>query len=333
MIDTETSAFARFWALGYKRLLPIIPPGAEISERSSLFKRVNTRQDGRGKTPGTRGRDGKWSSFDWAPYEPDDTDLTRWHAMGAGTGIKTGAGLIAVDADTLDAEHAKTIRDIVERFCGRLPVRVGNYPKALYLCRVDGPYRYTRVDFGDNTPPDRVEVLSDGRQFVASGTHPKTGKPYTWPRAITPYAELPSFPVDTIDAMMQALKDALPAAKPIVREGADTVVDQKTLRADPALVRRAVEATPNTSAHFPTREAYRDFGYAIKAALPDDPALAFDLFSDWCERWQDGSNDPDTSPARIGPPSPTRRAGCAPTRRSQAARSTQKMLGLRVSSK
>jgi hypothetical protein len=114
--------------------------------------------------------------------------------MGAGVGIKTGlqgdgTSLVAIDADTLNAEHAKTIRDIVDARLGRLPVRVGNHPKALYLCRVRGALPYQRIEFGD----ERVEVLSDGKQFVAEGIHPKTGKPYTWPRALVPYAELPIF--------------------------------------------------------------------------------------------------------------------------------------------
>ena len=36
-------------ALGYSRLVPIIPPDAPISARSTLASRVGTRQDGRGK--------------------------------------------------------------------------------------------------------------------------------------------------------------------------------------------------------------------------------------------------------------------------------------------
>ena len=95
-----------------------------------------------------------------------------------GTGIKTGDGLLAIDADTLNADHARVIRDIVEDRFGRLPVRIGKYPKALYLIRCRDPYRYTRVEFGNlndkGSLEDRVEILSDGRQFVAEGVHPGT---------------------------------------------------------------------------------------------------------------------------------------------------------------
>jgi hypothetical protein len=172
----EQTPFERFWSLGFTRLVPIIPPDAKISERSSLFKRVGTSQDGRGKTPGVQGRDGLWFGFDWVPHEADAQDLARWSAMGAGVGIKTGHGLIAIDADTLDDARAKIIRDTIEQRLGRLPVRVGHYPKALYVCRVNGPFQYLRVEFGARDDKgrllERVEVLSDGRQFVAHGVHP-----------------------------------------------------------------------------------------------------------------------------------------------------------------
>ena len=90
MTDKTDGHFSRLWGMGYKTLIPVIPPGAPISERSSLFKRIGTHQDARGKVPGVRGRDGKWFSFDWVPYQTDEADLPRWAAMGAGAGIRTG---------------------------------------------------------------------------------------------------------------------------------------------------------------------------------------------------------------------------------------------------
>jgi len=57
----------------------------------------------------------------------------------------------------------------------------------------------------------------------------------------------------------------LPAAKPLITEGATTNISQAALKGDISAVRKAVAATPNTSALFGTREAYRDYGYAIRA--------------------------------------------------------------------
>lgn len=306
MTDKMTDAFSRLWEMGYHSLIPVIPPGATISANSSLFKRIGTHQDARGKVPGIRGRDGKWFSFDWVPYSTDEADLTRWAAMNASTGIRTGlqpdgTTLIAIDADADNEDYARIIRDAVDRHLGiKLPLRVGRYPKALYLCRVSGPFQYTMFEFGprdERGNAQRVEVLSDGRQFVAEGIHPKTGEPYTWPRALVPFDALPVFTPEQIDALMQDLLVLLPdAPAKLKKEGGASDVNQAALTGDAATIRRAVSATPNNSTHFPTRESYRDFGYAIKAALPDQPDEAFEIWADWCDRWEDEhgrTNDPD----------------------------------------
>ena len=294
-------------ALGYNRLVPIIPPDAPISARSTLASRVGTRQDGRGKTPGIKGRDGSWSGFDWVKYAADADDLKRWQGMGAGIGIRTGPidtapgfTLIAIDADTTREDEARIARDIIQKRLGAMPIRVGRYPKALYLCLVDGDYQYTRIEFGArdaNGNTDRVEALAEGRQFVGFGVHPGTGQPYTWPSPILSIDQLPRFKPEQIDDLLLALAAALPEAEPkLIREGASTDINQDTLRGDVETVRRAVAATHNTNQHFPSRESYRNFGYAIKAALPDNEAAAFEIFADWCDRWQDEHgrhNDPD----------------------------------------
>lgn len=295
--------FEELWALGYRSLVPIIPPKAPISPRSSLYKRIGTRQDGRGKTPGIKGRDGNWFSFDWTNHQADEADLSRWQSMGAGAGIKTGLQpdgnyLVPIDADTLDEDCARIIRDLArEHFGIDLPVRVGNYPKALYVLKVRGPYRYARVEFGPRDAKgncERVEALANGRQFVAHGIHPKTGQPYHWPKALCHYDDLPETTPEAMDAFLEALARALPQAEQkIVREGATTEINQDTLKGDLDKIREAVANIPNTSEHFPTRESYRDMGYAIKAALPEHPDEAFEIFADWCDRWADDTNDPD----------------------------------------
>jgi hypothetical protein len=305
----EQNQFERFWSLGYRRLVPVIPPDADISDRSTLHKRIGTSQDGRGKTPGWKAADGKWSSFDWTPYEADGRDIARWAGMGAGVGIKTGDGLIAIDADTTDEASAKVICDMIVARLGQMPIRVGNYPKAIYVCRVDGPFQYSRIEFGERSEKgrllDRVEILSDGKFFVAHGVHPKTGRPYTWPKGPIPLDDLPVFKPEQITGLLDALRPLLPAASALIREGAGTDINQDALRGSLDAITKAVAAIPNTSALFPSRESYRDMGYAIKAALPDDERAAFEIFSEWCDRWDDGENDPEVVEAdwrRMKPP-------------------------------
>lgn len=299
MKDT-INPFQRYAALGYSRLVPVIPPDAPISAGSSLYKRIGTKQDGRGKTPGIKGQEGLWFSFDWVPYEADDRDLTRWANMRAGVGVKTGRGLIAIDADTMSEQHARTIKGIVEAAMGSTPIRVGRYPKALYLARVTDPVPYQRIEFGD----ERVEVLSDGRFFVAEGIHPKTGRPYQWVKELVAFDDLPLLQPAQVTAMLEAMRAALPEASKVIKEGGSSEVAQSALRGDPDVIRKAVAAIPNTSALFPSRESYRDFGYAIKAAVEDERE-AFDIFAEWCERWEDGDNDPGVVQAdwaRMKPP-------------------------------
>ena len=111
--------------------------------------------------------------------------------------------------------------------------------------------------------------------------------------------------------LLTSLRAILPACSPNITEGAKDAPPQATLRGPSVeMVRRAVEALPNDE-RFATRESYRDVGYAIKSALPDDPDEAFVLYLGWAMRWTGGTNDPDVvesdwrrmkGPFRIGWP-------------------------------
>lgn len=283
--------FVDFWRRGFRRLVPIVPPGAPVSERSTLHKRLAVGDDARGKSPGVQHADGKWSGFQWLPYEADEQDLTRWHAMGAGVGVKTGLdpergeSLLLIDADTTDEALARVILDATRRHFGRLPVRIGRYPKAGYVVRTPGAFRYSRVVFGV-AGGERIEILSDGKQFVASGVHPGTLRPYEWPDGLPNHDSVPVVSQDAIAAFLEDLRGRLPNASAVRQEGGGSApVNQDGLKGPLDLVRSAVAATPNTSDLFPTRESYLDFGYAIKGALQDHPAEAFDIWAEWCERW------------------------------------------------
>lgn len=317
----RSSAFERIWALGYHRLCPIVPPNAPLSERSSLARRIkkNPKADARGKTPGVKWPDGTWSGFDFVNHESTAADLMRWAEMGAGVGIKTGQGLVLIDADTLHEDRAAIIKTQIETIVGQLPVRIGRYPKAGYLVRTDPDFQYSRVEFGErdakNRLLERVEILAEGRQFVAEGIHPDTLQPYRWPTGLPPLADLPYASSEALHALLASLRSLLPAAGEVIVEGATCEYDQAKLAGDPAAVERAVRALPNTTDLFPSRESWRDVGYAIKAALPNDGALAFELFADWSARWDDSDpdavNDPDVVAADWGRMKPPFRRGAS----------------------
>ena len=317
MLD-PTSGFASVAAKGY-RPIPIIPPGAPISPLSNIAKRLAKGEDPRGKVPGVKRPDGSWTGFDWVKYEFDHRDISRWASWGSSIGIKTGAcgdwSVGAIDADLWEQWSAKICLDaIVEKF-GHLPIRIGKYPKALYVFRYKGVLPYTRIDVGDVDGAgkrQRVEILTDGRQFVAEGVHPQTGKPYTWPQVLPALNELPEIAPERIVEFLGELGRRLPRCSAVVQGGTnDADIDQPRLLAPGTdaeqrleAVRAAAAATPNTNAGFAARENYLDFGYAIKAAVGGDEA-GLSVFQEWCSRWTDGANEADVVTAdwnRMKPP-------------------------------
>lgn len=300
--------FRQLWNLGYTRLVPVIPPAAEVAERSQIAARMRAGEDPRGKVPGYRRDDGLWTGMQFVAMEAQERDLDVWHGMGASTGIKTGNGLLAVDIDTRDKDAARIIYELAAQRLGPAHVRFGQHPKCLMLYEAPPATTYKRVTFSTATEEKAaVELLSEGRQFVAVGNHPKTGKPYTWPHGVPRRDQLTKVTSQQIGDFLSAVADALPKAR--VHNSADEreTPDQESLQADSFdTLKRTVEGIPNTSAMFPTREDYVRMAYAIKAAAPDGfEHEARDLYLDWCERWQDGQNDPDIALAdwhRAKPP-------------------------------
>ena len=65
---------------------------------------------------------------------------------------------------------------------GEAPRRIGNAPKSLFLFRCTKPFRKQKTGtYKINGDDSTVEILGEGQQFVASGIHKDTKKPYTWP--------------------------------------------------------------------------------------------------------------------------------------------------------
>lgn len=301
------NAFRQLWQLGYTRLVPVVPPDAELSEKSSLAARLRAGADSRGKAPGVRTKDGTWKGLQFVAMESTEADLEAWHEMGASSGVKTGEGLIAVDIDTADKKAAQRIYEIAAQTLGDAAVRFGRKPKCLmlYEAPTDTPYRQVR--FRTETEQEaRVEILSEGRQFVAAGVHPATGKPYAWPRGIPRRDALTRITTDQLDAFLTAVAQAMPEGEIASASQADAP-EQEGLKAPSwDALKRTVEAMPNTSTLFPTREDYVRVAYAIKAAAPEGYELeAQELYLEWCERWEDGHNDVDVAVAdwhRAKPP-------------------------------
>jgi len=312
VVHIGPNPFRDLWSMGYKRLIPIIPPGAPLYTDSHLAKRVAAGRDPRGKCPGVKWPTGNWSGFDWVKHEAEEPDLIRWNAMGANQGVKTGHGLHAIDADLSDETWARAFQKLLDAKFGPLPQRIGKWPKALYPIRTDMDCPYMRITVGeqdDKGAGDRVEILGEGKQFVAGGRHPGTQAPYQWTRPLVPFDALPFATTAQLKELLEEARALLPGTSTISTERGlnESETNQESLLS-PSLfaLRDAVRATPNTSENFATRESYLGWGYAIKAsAVETDQADAFDIFWEWCQRWTGGRNIYDTVRAdwaRMKPP-------------------------------
>lgn len=302
--DENANRFRALWDLGYHRLVPIIPPDAPISERSSIAVRIAAGDDSRGKTPGVKGDDGKWRGISLVAMESQEQDLDKWHAMGASVGVKLGEGLVALDIDTTNPDAARKCYELAAKILGPAAIRFGNRPKCLMLYEAPHDTGYKQLRFATPTEPwigenqarggARVELLTEGRQFVAQGIHPGTRQPYAWPQNIPKRAGLTTVSAEQIDEFMRAAAEALGGSTLAHRDAALAPEQESLLAPDWETLRRTVESMPNTSALFPARDDYVKVAYAIKAAAPEGFEYeARDLYLDWTSRWDEGENDPD----------------------------------------
>lgn len=277
----------RAWAdRGFPDILPIIPPGAELS----AFSRLDSTQIGR--VPGRRNAYGLWTGLqNWLNIEPNPA---LWDTWGASVGLRT-KHFPAVDIDVLDRDLALQIARLALDILGDAPVRVGRAPKCALVYRAPAPFRRMRLRFRKDGVSHLVEILGDGQQFVVEGVHAGTGKPYQWDRDFTAAdlntitAEQAGAYLDAADALLRSL------GWETKREGSSggAPVAQDDLKGDPAAIREAVAALPNTSDLFPDRDDYLRVGYAVKAALAGE-VDAFDVWWAWCQKWEGNTNGPNT---------------------------------------
>jgi hypothetical protein len=121
----------------------------------------------------------------------NDREIRAWgrtRPQESNTGIVAGA-IVGVDIDVLDEALADAVQTLAGKMLGATPlVRVGRAPKRLLVYRTAAPFRKcaTAELFLPDAPSfgkdhkHHVEVLGQGQQFVAFGTHPETRAAYSW---------------------------------------------------------------------------------------------------------------------------------------------------------
>jgi P4 family phage/plasmid primase-like protien len=290
MTDPRQALFA----MGYKDLVCVAPPGAPVSPTSGL------REDDLGKRPAKSGAHG-WYGYDWIRSEPTATEVDAWVRWGANVGLR-GEKFPALDIDVLDHMIVKEIRTLAIQELGPAPVRVGRAPKELLVYRLEGaPFKRMAVKLPCG---GLVEFLGDQRQYLVYGLHP-SGVAYKWLR--TPLWEiepsrLASVSSEAVTAFLELLAERYGGTVVGRLSTTTSEVDQEHLEA-PSMeaLGQLVAVLPNT---FSERDDYITIGHAIKAAGQEDEEGAFAVFAEWCSRW-DGGNDPDTVRAdwrRMHPP-------------------------------
>jgi hypothetical protein len=291
----SNSRFHQLWAQGYKHLLPIIPPDAQMSPNSKI------KDSAKGKTPGRLNQNAEWGGFDWINFETTEAHLNEWAATPAGVGVRC-MDLVAIDIDVLREDLADIVQRVALDTLGRSTRRIGRWPKRLLVYRMPRPDSRQLFFRDDKDTEHLVEILGHHKQFVINGIHPDTGKPYEWSKPLwdVPYDRLTEVTPEQIDAFFEAVIEALELmdcdgfrrSRTSTSTADRSTIDQQRLTApDMATLSAVVDAIPN-STDFERRDQYIRMGCAIKAAGGDD-AEAFDVFWSWCSRWAGGDNDID----------------------------------------
>lgn len=151
--------------------------------------------------------------------------------FGVRCGEPAGSGIVAaLDFDIDDEASAERIIRALDEL--EIPVRLGRPGRLLAVVRVANGTRnvdrkFRLLDGGECT----VQLLATGRQFVAYGVHPDTGKRYTWPsRSIVEVAPegLPSVkdPTVFVDRLMRAAGWEPETAAPSSSSSRPTINDE-----------------------------------------------------------------------------------------------------------
>ncbi len=296
---TEPLAEQMFEA-GLSDLIPVIPPGASMAPSSKVSP------SSVGKIPGRRLDNGLWVSGNWRTWTATLEDVKRWRAWGANVGLRADR-FPGVDIDCADETLAQMIEGIALAQLGPAPLRVGNWPKRLLMYRTDAPFPRRRIWLIKGESQYLVEILGEGQQYVVSGTHPTTLRPYEW--VGWPYRSPATEPLTTIDStkadafltyLQQEAERIGYETKRAEGTSATRRQDQREFEA-PSIdeLRGAMERIPNTIDLFPGWDEFIKMLYAMRAAAGPEEEDGFDIFAGWASRWEGhgarhaDSNNPD----------------------------------------
>ena len=154
---------------------------------------------------------------EWSTVEANEHHIENWarsRPAAVSTGLNCNKDYFAVDIDVVSSnELARSVMAVAFDKLGYTPfVRVGRAPKILLVYRqVPGSITSTKLSAANG---DGLEILANGRQFIAFGIHPDTRKPYSWVGETSPLEEGPTnAPLvnqEDIDAFLDAVHQIMP---------------------------------------------------------------------------------------------------------------------------
>lgn len=296
----------KLYDAGYRDLVSVAPPGAELSAGTSL------RADDLGKIPAVKGANG-WHGYPWMTSQPTREQVQTYDSWGANIGLR-GTSFPGLDIDSSSPKLVALVEQIAREHLGPAPRRVGRPPRSLLVYRSNEPLSRVALEIGEGEERHLVEFLGHGRQYLVYGQHPTAGA-YEW--TTTPLWDLPASKLslvsaEAVDKFFGALATLLTEkGVPCHRVGTGAVVEDGTfpeqeelLAPSPEALRDVVDSIPNDAA-FADRDDYIKMGHAIKGACGDDESMGIELFLSWAARWTEGENDPETVRAdwrRMHPP-------------------------------
>ena len=230
--------------------------------------------------PGTKkpGRviDGEWRDYaKWTQHCERDTkgfEVSIWRRWpGCAIGVACG-DVVAIDIDILDDPLAKQVQAVATEHFGSTPAfRIGKAPKRLLVYRAEGRVKARKVG--------AVEILGQGRQFLAYAIHPETKRPYTWPIESLidiDIGDLPAINEKQINGFLEAVAPLLPTTS--MFDGlSDDDCQTGDLIGDPDALAEAMEWLPNPDLHW---EDWNRVGMALYAGTSGDDK-GFALFDGW----------------------------------------------------
>lgn len=189
-----------------KDLLPVVSnPNAVISPLSNLVDI--------GKVPSLYNRAGEVGGIkDWTSKETSPAEIERYLTNpDYGICIQTRR-VRAIDVDVDDAVVADKIEAYLQSALGKLPVRRrSNSGKRLFMFEMIGTYGKRKIEVEGGI----IEILMNGQQFIAVGTHP-SGVRYEWDGGLPDV--VPVVSEDAFEALWSGLVDRFGVDKGSVTE-------------------------------------------------------------------------------------------------------------------